>query len=626
MCGICGIFGTEKVSTPRNRVQRMTDALAHRGPDSEGIFEEDNVVLGHRRLSIFDTSSAGNQPFYSFDKNIVVVFNGAIYNFTELKKELSDYPFQTNADTEIIPAAYKKWGIRCVERFNGMFAFALWDKVEKKMFIVRDRMGIKPLYYAIKNDSFLFSSEIRSLLSSDLIPRKLDRDGLVDYLRYQTVHAPKTIIEGIRLMEPGSYIELSDEGFEQVQFWKPSTHYSDAAQNQSLEEIHASVRTKLTESVMFRMRADVPFGAFLSGGIDSSLLVGLMSSLRNQPIDTFSVTFHEKEFDESDYSEAVAKKFSTNHHNIRLSSRDFLNYVPDALASMDHPGGDGPNSWVVSKVTKEQGITIALSGLGGDELFAGYGIFKQADQMRNNKWLSSFPKSFRRLGAKTYQAFKPGVAADKLHALMSQDYLDFEYVYPLSRQVLTESVISKLLNYNDLPGNRVFEILMNETAPGTAGFSLPHLSKVSVAEIMTYMQHTLLRDSDQMSMAHALEVRVPFLDHNLVEYVLGIPDKHKYPHTPKKLLVDSFPDLLPDSLVNRPKMGFTFPWAQWMKNDLRPMCELALQRLSSSNLFNAKEVNKLWAAFLANDPRVTWSRVWPLVALSEWMNHNQIES
>jgi len=626
MCGINGIFGKEKLDDPGAAVERMTRALAHRGPDAEGFFENENLVLGHRRLSIFDTSTAGNQPFISPDGQVVLVFNGAIYNYIELKAQLPDYPYRTQTDTEVILAAYTRWGIRCIEHFNGMFAFALWDNRLKKGFIVRDRLGIKPLYYALVGSSFVFASEIRALLASGLVARKLDHVALADYLRYQTVHAPRTIIQGIRLMEPGTYIELSDEGFEQHIFWSPSSHYDSQAEGQNNTQITNTVRELLTDSVQLRMRADVPFGAFLSGGIDSSLLVGLMSQGGTRPVDTFSVTFDEKAFDESSYSGAVAKKFNTHHHDIRLSARDFLRYVPEALAAQDHPGGDGPNSWVVSKMTKEQGITMALSGLGGDELFAGYGIFTQAIKARDNKWITSFPKPIRRLAARAYRMAKPGVASEKLLALMSQDYLDFEYVYPLSRQVLSEERIGQLLGLKKLPANRVFEILCANTAPGSPGFGLPHLSKVSVAEILTYMQHTLLRDADQMSMAHALEVRVPFLDHRLVEYVLGVPDRFKFPHTPKKLLTDSFPDLLPESLINRPKMGFTFPWALWMKNELRPLCEEALANSALSRVLAPGQADRLWQAFLHDDPQTTWSRVWPLVALSAWMKQNDIEA
>jgi asparagine synthase (glutamine-hydrolysing) len=624
MCGIAGIFGLEGIANPEEKVGVMNRVQAHRGPDAEGIWRGPNLVLGHRRLSIIDTSDAGNQPFFSHDRKQVIVFNGEIYNYLEIKSEIGDYPFRTDSDTEVILAAYRKWGIRCIHRFNGMFAFALWDEEKESLFLVRDRLGIKPLYYTMKSGSIAFASEVRALTESGLASRDIDPDSLVDFLRYQTVHGPETILRDVKLLDAGSYLEIKDDNFEGHRYWQATTAFSRMSEGQSLPEIQQHIRELLTDAVRLRMRADVPFGAFLSGGIDSSLVVGLMSGVSPRPVDTFSVAFFEKEFDESDYSDAVAKRFNTNHTVIRLSADEFLHNVPRALDAMDHPSGDGLNTWVVSKVTKEKGITMALSGLGGDELFAGYPVFRQSMELLDKKWLQSFPKMFRRLGGRAYRALKPGVASDKLMALLSQDYLDFEYAYPIRRQVLTEARIAALMGRSKLPRNRVFEILKETVAHGTHGFNLPHLSKVSVAEMSTYMQHVLLRDTDRMSMDHALEVRVPFLDYRLVEYVLGVADRHKFPHTPKQLLVSSFPDLLPEDLVNRPKMGFTFPWEHWMKNELRPLCETAIERLADHPLFDSRAVRQLWADFLRNDPRTGWSRVWPLVALSEWMHRNRM--
>jgi asparagine synthase (glutamine-hydrolysing) len=620
MCGINGIFGLENLEDPNSTIQAMNDCLAHRGPDAEGIYTDDWVALGHRRLSIIDTSAAGNQPFYSEDRNLVLVFNGEIYNYIELKAELNDVKFQTGSDTEVLLAAYQKWGIECLQKLNGMFAFALWDKVAHQLFVVRDRMGIKPLYIASRGKRLIFSSEIRALLKSGLVERKLDEDGLIDYLRYQTVHAPKTLISGVEMVLPGHYLRISDNEIEAVRYYDLS-----AAQpvEENLKSIQKEVFNRLQKSVEIRMRADVPFGAFLSGGIDSSAIVGLMASVSDHPIRTFSVVFEEDEWSEAPYSQMIAKKFNTQHTEIPLSVEDFKSYLPEALAAMDHPSGDGPNTFVVSKVTKEAGITMALSGLGGDELFAGYDVFKRMLSLQSKRWVMSFPRGVRTAGTGLLKLIKPGVSSDKIAEILRKDYLDFEYVYPVNRQVLLDAQVVKLTSRKTLPKNSVQVLVGDLLQHGKPGFDLPWLSKVSVAEINSYMQNVLLRDSDQMSMAHALEVRVPFLDHNLAEYVLGVNDNMKYPHSPKRLLVESMGNLLPEEIVNRPKMGFTLPWELWMKGDLKSFCEEHLERLAERRYFDKRELLGLWQKFLRG--KVSWSRLWPLVVLEHWMHTQDVD-
>lgn len=625
MCGINGIHGLEGLSDPQAIVSEMNSKLAHRGPDAAGVFESGNTVLGHRRLSIIDTSADGNQPFHSQNGQLTIVYNGELYNYIELRKTLeSSYTFRTQTDTEVILAAWEKWGKACVSKFNGMFAFAIHDKNSDELVLVRDRLGIKPLYIAQLGQHVVFSSEVRAILASGLIPRKLNRSALVDYLRYQTVQGPFTLIEGVQLVPAGSMVTLTDNELRTEVYWDMAAHSSGKAQGQNTEEIQKEIRDKLARSVELRMRADVPFGAFLSGGIDSSALVGLMSEVAERPVSTFSVTFEEDEFSEGKYAQMVADKFATNHHEICLKVEDFRDLIPDALKAMDHPSGDGPNTFVVSKVSKEAGITMALSGLGGDELFGGYAIFKQATNLLDYKWTSSFPKFMRRAGGNLLKKIKPSVASEKMAGILTEDYLDLEHAYPWSRLVLNDKRISSLLGQKNLPANAVHKHLLEVLEYGKPGFDLPYLSKVSLAEMQTYMQHVLLRDSDQMSMAHALEVRVPFLDHELVEYVLGIPDPIKFPHTPKKLLVESLGDLLPPEIVNRPKMGFTLPWAVWMKEDLRAFCEEKLKNLGEREFFQASEVQRLWQDFILGKHYITWSRVWHLVVLENWMEEHGI--
>lgn len=623
MCGINGIFSFSGSRKIPGELEAMNRALAHRGPDAEGVFDDACIQLGHRRLSIIDVSESANQPMHSADGNLVLVFNGELYNYKELKAQLTEYSFVTNSDTEVVLAAFQKWGEHALRAFNGIFAFAIWNRKTQEILIARDRLGVKPLYYFSSNDVFIFSSSLKSILATNRSGRRLSKSGLVDYLRYQTVHAPQTIVEDIQVLMPGQFVRVTEEeGPVFKSYWSLTT--ASTPRFGTLEETQQALRNQLLKSVEMQLVADVPFGAFLSGGIDSSLLVALMSQVRAHKTDTFSVVFQEDAFSEKKYARLIAEKYQTNHHEIELRVNDFRDLIPEALAFMDHPSGDGPNTFVVSKMTREAGIKMALSGLGGDELFGGYSIFNQLPSLQEKKWLRSFPAYARRPFAGLYRRAKRSVASDKISALMSLEEFDLEHIYQYYRQVFMDRHIVRLLNGSMLAPNRVFEIVHEQLGYRKSGAGLPLLSKISVAEMSTYMQNVLLRDADQMSMSHGLEVRVPFLDHELVELALGIEDRFKRPVTPKKLLVDTFRDLLPEEIYNRPKMGFVLPYEIWMKGDLRNFCEERIARLKESEYFSAPQLSADWNAFLQGSKSLTWSRMWSLVVLSNWMHENNV--
>ncbi|MCG8579906.1 MAG: asparagine synthase (glutamine-hydrolyzing) [Bacteroidales bacterium] len=612
MCGINGIIST--ITDKQARLSRMNAAMQHRGPDDEGTYIDEQVALGHRRLMIIDLSPAGHQPMTTPDGRYTMVFNGEVYNYLEIKKEL-DYPFKSTTDSEVILAAWQKWGADCVKRFNGMFAIAIWDHTEKQLNLVRDRMGIKPIYWHYKDGQLVFSSEMRSLLASGIPAKEIDSDSLVDYLRYQTVQAPATILKDVYMLKAGHILSFK-AGAQPVlkEFWRPQIK---ATGDFSYEQAKEEVRSLFFKSVERRLVADVPFGAFLSGGIDSSAIVGAMARVSNAPVKTFNISFAEEEFSEAKYARHIAELNGTDHTEIKLSPADFLNYLPEALKGMDHPSGDGPNTWLVSKVTKEAGVTMALSGLGGDELFAGYAIFKRMQSLHGKQWLWRLPQALRKGMGELLCKAKPGVASAKMKALLGMADYDFANVFSISRQALLDDQLGGLLNRDVLPDHKpagyLQDLIVNDAQHV--------LSNVSIGELSTYMQNVLLRDSDQMSMAHALEVRVPFLDHELVEYMLALPDGIKYPVTPKKLLVDSMPDLLPDYIVNRPKMGFTFPWRHWLKNELHSFADERLSSLAKRDFVNESAVQDLWKQFKNDDPTVTFSRIWPLVVLEEWLTN-----
>ncbi|MBK8497399.1 MAG: asparagine synthase (glutamine-hydrolyzing) [Flavobacteriales bacterium] len=624
MCGIAGIHGLEGLNDAEALVRRMTDAMAHRGPDAAGVQRVGNNVLGHRRLSIIDLSPESNQPFHSSDGRYTITYNGEIYNYRELKRELRDHPWRTGSDTEVLLMAYATWGPACLDRLQGMFAFAVHDAQSGELFIARDRMGIKPVYWYRDDRHLLFASELRALLATGLVPRKLDQDALVDHLRYQTVHAPATMVKGVRMLQAGHCLTVTDQEVREERWYDLPKRARHEAADLALDQVQREVRERLSRAVEKRLVSDVPFGAFLSGGIDSSAVVGLMAQASSSPVHTFSVVFDEEEFSEEKFARIVASRFRTEHTAIRLKPADMLRMLPDALAAMDHPSADGPNTYVVSKVTKEAGISMALSGLGGDEVFAGYPVFERTLALWQKSWITQFPGFMRSGAAGLLAALRPSIANDKLKEVMRLRTFSVDDTFPVSRLISSDAALVLMLDRERLPLNAV-QSIMNGIIREDSGYKLPMLSQVSLGELATYLQNVLLRDADQMSMAHALEVRVPFLDHDLLEFVLGVDDALKYPHSPKKLLVDSLGDLLPREIIDRPKMGFTMPWELWMRNELRSFCEQRIMQLDRRPYFRRGAIIAAWKRFLTHDPRINWSRVWNLVVLEDWLARHAIE-
>ncbi len=624
MCGITGIYGKLPVDDARRRITGMNAALAHRGPDARGIFVKNPIVLGHQRLSILDLSADANQPMTDPTGRYTLVFNGEIYNFRELRKGLSTYAFTTDGDTEVLLAGLIKWGIPFLQECNGMFAFAFWDAEREELILARDRMGIKPLYYARTAIHTIFGSEVRSLLKSGLIPASLNRNALGDYLRYQTVHAPATMLDGVFMLPAGNTLRINADEEELKGFWNMATAIEPGVGFLNYTDTKTLVREKLTKAVGRRLVSDVPMGAFLSGGIDSSAIVALASGLVSDPLKTFTISFQEEAFSEARFARIIADKYQTDHTELKLDPSEMLHSLPVAIAAMDHPSGDGINTFVVSRAAKEAGITVVLSGLGGDELFAGYPIFKQVLSLSSKGWLMSFPKFSRAFAGDLLQWARPGIASQKTKQVITEDYLDLEYAYQYSREVASHTINNELSPFGSASAKAVFDIVHEGVGYGTPGYAMPPLSRVTYAEMNTYMQSVLLRDSDQMGMAHALEIRVPFLDHELVSTALAIPDRHKFPTSPKKLLVESMGDLLPAEIVNRPKMGFTFPWDEWMKGELREFCGDQMLGLARHEAFHEKAVLKRWDHFLAGKREISWSRIWHLCILQAWMNENGI--
>ena len=615
MCGIAGIIGLRDKGDATTKIKRLANALAHRGPDAEGFFIDDRVALAHRRLSIIDLSETANQPLFDVTGRYCIILNGEIYNYREVKSSFSEYPFRTESDTEVVLAAYVEHGTDCLSLLNGMFALAIWDSERRELFVARDRLGVKPLYYSQTADGvFVFASEIRTILDSELIPRHLSKNGLYEYLMYQSVYSPRTIVENIFQLPAGEFGLFRDSKFEKWPFWQidKTTAYVDIDES----EVKKNVKELLLRSVERRMVSDVRLGAFLSGGIDSSAVVALMSEVSEQPIDTFSVFFGEREFDESRYSNLIAQKYNTRHTGVVITPGDLLAELPSALKAVDSPSGDGINTYVVSKATKRSGLKVALSGLGGDELFAGYPNFLRWLKLKKGVY-PKIPTTMRKSLAFALSASKRSKAhrsADILRAKGS----DISDIYYVLRQVMSKRIVDDLSMF-DKSDNDV-EDLLRERASSIDGF--PLFSQFTIAELLGYTQNVLLKDTDQFSMASALEVREPFFDYELVEYVLRIPDKIKFPKYPKSLLVESIAPMLPDEIVHRKKMGFVFPWEKWMRNELKVFCRSSLGNLAERGIVDGGKLMSKWDSFLNYRDGVLSSHLWHMVVLSEWLDNN----
>lgn len=613
MCGINGIYGLRDEFRTRDLLVHMNQKLAHRGPDAQGIVTRGGVGLGHRRLSILDLSDNGRQPMANSSSSVYITYNGEIYNFKELKKECRDVEWKTQTDTEVILALYDKFGDKCFEKLDGMFAIAIWDDAAKKLILARDRMGKKPLYYAWNNSVLVFSSEIRALLASQQIKGRVSQTALQNYLQHQTVYAPDTILEGVQILPAGSIATVQGGIMDTRKYWQLDRAKEKFSLTGPYDKVVKQTRELFFQSVQKRMISDVPLGAFLSGGVDSSCVVAAMSKMSTTPVKTFHIGFQEDGFSEASYAEMVAAKFKTEHQTIQLSASDFLSDLPEAMAAMDHPGLDGPNTFMVSKYTKQAGITVALSGLGGDELFGGYPVFRYLKTLNRYRVLGKTPVFMRRALVQLMKKRLPESQRLRLMQLAELRQWDLTHMYLIFRTVFTPE---ELRHFGWKPtGYKGLELDQSNNQK--------ILTEVSVAECKTYLENVLLRDTDQMSMAHSLEVRVPFLDKDLVEFVLSLPDDFKPLKPQKKLIIDALGDLLPEETWNRKKMGFTFPWKHWVNHELRSFCEENIAFLQQGSLINRSYLQELLDS-LNTPSNDTWYKVWNVTVLAHWLKQNDI--
>ena len=617
MCGIAAIFKHQTLPDSEHLIRQMTDRMQHRGPDADGHYDDERVSLGHRRLSIIDLSELGRQPMWDVHDRYAIVYNGEVYNYKELKAELGDYPFRSESDTEVLIAGFAAWGTDLFQKLNGIFAFALYDKQEGNMYVVRDRLGIKPLYYSANESFCMLASEQRSIIQSGLVSRAISRDAIADYLFDGAVCGEQRCCESIRQLPAGHYMLLEKGKSPQIAPYCFFFEHIQPIKDISIGEAQKQVKELLTRAVERQLVSDVPLGAFLSGGIDSSAIVALMSEVSTERPLTFTVGFKESRFDESIFAAMVAKKFNTRHTVLTLNPDDFLHELPNALDALDTPSLDGVNTYVVSKLTRKAGVTVALSGLGGDELFAGYATFKRYYHWKN-QFFWKIPQLLRRIAGTPLELLGPSSRVRRIGELISVPAFDIEYVYPQFRGIFDNRTVEKILGHTPAPNPIHRYLHKHREAIGR----LPLLSQYSVAEMSGYTTHMLLKDTDQMSMASGLEVRVPFFDNDLVDYVLALPDHVKYPHTPKGLLVGALGDLLPPEIVHRPKMGFTLPWEQWLRGELHSFCEERLNALCDRGLLNPAYIQQMWRQFNNHSHHILASHIWMFVVLEHWLEKN----
>jgi asparagine synthase (glutamine-hydrolysing) len=627
MCGIVGILARNGESLAPDVLERATASLAHRGPDDSGaiVLRKPAPVpleigLGHRRLAILDLSPLGHQPMHDPATGNWIVFNGEIYNFQEIRRGLENegIAFNSRTDTEVLLKAYGRWGKDCLHRLRGIFAFAIWDSAKNRLFLGRDPMGVKPLYYCTADKYFLFASEIRTLLGTGLIPRRLDPAALLQYLSFGSVYEPNTAINGIHLLRAGHSLTWENGAVLETCYWHPQLDSSRAG-SATEKQLEQEIRDALEESIQMQTVSDVPLGVFLSGGIDSSAIVAALS--RKQPPSTFSIIFREAEYSEAQYSRAVAQRFHTDHHEVLLSAGEAIESAPAAVQAMDQPTIDGLNTHVISHAARRAGVKVVLSGLGGDELFGGYDSFRTVPRMETFLRYWKHVPAGRPLGQAFFGA---QLASDKNHKLQALITANGHLVHPyfLSRTLFTPTQLEALSASRDswADAQAPLRNALSHTAQMDA------INRVSYLETRCYMLNTLLRDADVMSMAHGLEIRVPLIDHHLAEKIFSIPGALKLKKgTPKPLLVGAVRDELPAEVIYRRKRGFTLPFEHWLRRDMRKEVEQSIRAIPEGPLGSVLKrgtVEQIWRNFL--DGRTSWSRPWSLYVLQRWCEVNAV--
>jgi asparagine synthase (glutamine-hydrolysing) len=638
MCGIFGALGGRGIITDE-LVSGALNVLQHRGPDGQGRLQISPVNhsgrilrMGHRRLAILDLSEQGRQPMIDRATGNTIVYNGEVYNFKALRDRLAreGATFESQTDTEVVLKWFGRHGLpELLSNIVGMFAFGIWDDERQRLILVRDHTGIKPLYYYQDDSVFLFASEVRALLATGLIRRELDPVALESYLAYGAVQGPHTIINGIRSVPPAHYLIVEADGsFEPPRrYWAPCFVPESQAVPADAGLLR-NFRDLLEQVVSEHLSSDVPLGAFLSGGIDSSSVVALMSRVAPDRVHTFSVIFNELSYSEAACSRLMAKQVGSTHEEVCISEETMLGLLPEAIGALDQPSVDGVNVYAISQVARAAGVTVVLSGQGGDELLAGYPRFSWLNKLAKLQTILRFaPDGVLGGAAATASVFETyNRQARKLPDLLRasksilSSYLVLCQTLPARDRTRLLPLSGHLEEFRFGLPTRLYEEL------GAAIDGLHVVNKVSYLEIATFLANTLLRDGDSMSMAHSIEVRVPFLDKRVIDFLAPVSGPDKLSRAlPKPLLVRALMDLLPEPIYQRPKQGFTFPWDRWLRQRLRQTVGAVLDsRDSGVQLgFVPGECQRIWRTFLSG-AGTPWSTVWALFVLISWCVRHEV--
>jgi len=610
MCGISGFNFEDK-----DLIKKMCDSLETRGPDDAGYYTDKFVSLGHRRLSIIDLSKKGKQPIFNEDKTICVVFNGEIYNYLDIKDELEKrgHTFSTNTDTEVIVHAYEEYKEDCVKLFRGMFAFCLYDRNERKLFIARDRTGKKPLYYTDDAERFIFASELKAILSDEEFKKEIDLESLHHYLTYGYVPTPLTILKGIKKLPPGHYLIYKDNEINVQKYWDVIFNEIKSDENYYASRLFEILK----DSVKARLVSDVPLGALLSGGIDSSVVVALMSKLTDD-VKTFSIGFSEKDFDELKYSKIVSDKFNTTHKEFNVNV-NLIKDIPKIVYQLDEPFVDPsalPTYYVCNLARKH--VKVVLSGDGGDELFAGYTRYYDWDQDKVIKYYKVLPAFLRNSLSKVSNSF--------YEKTENPFFRKAKKIGDLSNLKKEERWVSKLNLFNEEEKNKLY--LNKPDVPNSFSVLNYHfkncnskvfLNKMLYADMKTFLLDDGLAKVDRMSMFNSLEVRCPFLDNYVVELATSIPSYLKIKNnTSKYILKKAFNNVLPKEILERKKQGFDVPIKHWIKNELKDLINTDLiSDIEKRNYFNSNYVKKIIEEH-NSDKRDNSRRIWALLMFELW--------
>lgn len=621
MCGIAGYFragrsGTSYPLAEHRLIEQMCDVITHRGPDDAGYHVEGGLAIGMRRLSIIDVAT-GHQPISNEDGSVWIVFNGEIYNFAELRATLvaRGHSFKTHSDTETIVHLYEEEGERCVERLRGMFGFAIWDRRQNKLFIARDRTGKKPLHYTMTDGAFVFGSEIKSLLQFPGLERNPNLEAISDYLTFGYVPDPATAFQGIHKLPPGHTLTFQDGRVTTRCYW--DFNYEGSAQTPEQPESYyvERLRELIDEAVRVRLVSEVPLGAFLSGGVDSSTVVAMMARATEQPVKTFSIGFSEANFDELKYARLTAERYKTDHHEFVVTP-DVCRLVEEIVWHHDEPFADASSipTYVVSKLAREH-VTVVLSGDGGDELFGGYERYL-IHQGRNG--FEQIPRWFRRGVMLPLSRMLP-------RAVYGKQFLRNVSLDGGARFVDSLSYFGDTAKRNLLAGSMQKGLNgRNSSAAFEQIFDIPvstsQIDRLLYLDSKTYLPGDILTKVDRMSMAHSIEARVPLLDSKLIEFVQTIPASLKLRgKTTKHILKLAMSDLIPSEIINRPKMGFGVPLKKWLNNELREMLHDTLtdQRARERGLLNPRAVRDLLNEH-SRGRRDNSLHLWGLLTLELW--------